>query len=96
MKIWQPRMKEILEAEKSSADRGKLECIVAREDKAKRLAGKFEKAKSDLLEFVNDAFLMLRKIFSGEFSDYSWSDLAWVLGGLGYLVMPIDAIPDVI
>lgn len=94
MKIWQSKMSRMLEAEKTSADRNKLEGIVAKENKALALAGKFKASSAELVDSVKEAFEMVRKIFSGEFTDYDWTDLAWVLGGLGYLIMPLDAIPD--
>lgn len=93
MNVWRSRMNDVLEAERASADSDKLGVVLKQEAKAVELIGK-HKRLSSFKDDVFDSFRMLGKIFSGEFSDYNWTDLGWVLGGLGYLLMPVDAIPD--
>ena len=93
MNLWRSRMNEVLEAERSSADSDKLGVMLKQETQAVELVGK-HKRLSSFKDDVFDSFRMLGKIFSGEFSDYNWTDLGWILGGLGYLLLPVDAIPD--
>lgn len=75
-----------------------------RED-ARRLLGKEAQARDlsrknrkigAMWDDICDSFQMVGKIFSGEFTNYEWSDVAWIVGGLGYLLMPLDMIPDAI
>lgn len=93
MSLWRSRMNEVLEAERSSADSDKLGVVLKQETQAVELVAK-HKRLSSFKDDIFDSFRMLGKIFSGEFSDYNWSDLGWILGGLGYLLLPFDAIPD--
>lgn len=67
--------------------------LIKQESLVNKLVAKSPKLLT-LRNDINDSFEMLKKIFSGEFSDYDWKDLAWIVGGFAYLVMPIDAVPD--
>lgn len=69
--------------------------LVAQESLINKLVSKSPKLRA-LWDDINESLEMMKKIFSGEFTDYTWKDLAWIVGGLAYLVMPIDAIPDAV
>lgn len=69
--------------------------LLGKESTAKELSERNGKI-AGMWNDIRDSFAMLGKIFSGEFKDYAWTDVAVIVAGLAYLLCPVDAIPDAI
>lgn len=87
------KMEKRLDYLVSLADERTAKSLIGKEDFAQKLMRKNSKLQ-EFWDDVCDSFKLIAKIFSGEFKDYAWTDLMWIVGGLGYLILPIDAIPD--
>lgn len=87
------KMNNMLSGLADGAGESRVGELVAQEGHINKLVAKSPKLRA-LWDDIEDSFEMMKKIFSGEYSDYSWNDFAWIVGGFAYLVMPIDAVPD--
>lgn len=76
-------------------DQARMANLLDRKDLARRLSRRNGRLTA-MWEDIRDAFRMVKDIVGGSFRDYSMGDLLWIVGGLLYLVNPVDLVPDAI